>query len=382
MNPFAQTTLRRPAALVFVLLALLFQAGCTTMQTTYFRGSFQPVEDVNDAAFYPYSGTSEHRMVSDMALAAEQMYSQGYGMIGYSQFVSPLFTSLAPSYATKYAATLGADLAVLETPRPGASNLHGFLVTYWKRVRPEVFSLGTYAEDLPDDLLRSLGQDYNVVYLKGVVPNTPAHAAGLRKDDVILAINGERITSSEIYVEKVRKNMGKEAVISVSRYGELEEFTVSIGQAQVASTYSYHDRPWRNTAPTDWSMLSAANTVARVRQQQIQDQERQLAYERGRQEAMRASASLDSGYEQAYSGYVSERQARAQGLIGSYTRSDRLRGIAPPGAREWSLEYGGFLDNFKGLSGNPNELDSLDIWFSHAPNIYGQLFTFPRPQVY
>lgn len=315
-----------------------------------------------------------------MALAAEQMYSEGYGMIGYSQFVSPLFTSLAPSYATKYAATLGAEVAVLQTPRPGVSNLHGFLVTYWKRVRPEVFSLGAYASDLPEDLLRSLGQDYNLVYLKGVVPNTPAHAAGLRKDDVILAINGERISSIETYLDKTRKNMGREVVVIISRYGELEEVSVGIGEAAIATTYSYHDRPWENTAPTDWSMLSAANLAARVRARQMQERERQLAYECGRLEAMRASESLDSGYEQAYSGYMSQRQARASGRDRSYTRSDRQRGIAPPSPQEWSMEYGGFLDNFKGLSGNPNELNSIDIWFSHAPNIYGQLFTFPRPK--
>ena len=103
-------------------------------------------------------------------------------------------------------------------------------------------------------------------------------------------------------------------------------------------------------------------------QQQIQERERQLAYERGRLEAMRARAALDSDSEQAYNGYMSAQHERRAS-----------RELKRPSLQEWSREYGSFLDNFSNLSGNPNELNSLDIWFTHAPNIYGQLYTFPRP---
>ena len=117
---------------LFGLIAILtLLQGCTTMQTFYFNGSFQPLEDVNSSGLLPAEGETGFRMVSDMTVGAKEMYNQGYAMIGYSQFVSPLYKSLAPGYATKYARTLGAQYAVMETPQPGASNLHGYLVTYW-----------------------------------------------------------------------------------------------------------------------------------------------------------------------------------------------------------------------------------------------------------
>ncbi len=164
--------------LIGLLLLVMSLSGCTTMQTTYFRGSMQPLEDVNDAGLYPFDGESPFRQVSDMSLGAKEMYNEGYAMVGYSQFVSPLFKSLAPSYATKYAKTIGAEYAVMETPQPGASNLHGYLVTYWAKVRPDAFGLGVFWKDLPNDLLNSLGQDYNVVYFAACKPASAAAVPG------------------------------------------------------------------------------------------------------------------------------------------------------------------------------------------------------------
>lgn len=372
-----------PLTLTVVAVAILLQAGCTTMQTTYFRGSFQPVDTVTNPAFEPYSGESRFREVGDMAIAARDMYDEGYALIGYSQFVSPLFTSLAPSYATKYAATLEAEYAVMETPQRGASNLHAFLVTYWSRVRPEAFRMGAYAEELPDQLLSRLGAEYNVVFLRGVVDGTPAAVAGLERDDVVLAVDGLRVESLRAYNDMVKKAYGEDVVLSVSRRGDLLDIPVDLTNAMESrASVQYFDAPWRNTAPRDWSMLSAANITANVVRQQQQERERQAAYERGRLAAMEASANLQGDYDSSYRSFASERSARASGQQGGYSRMDRVLGVPKPSAQEWSMSYGGFLDNFTGLKGNPNELDGLDIWFKHAPNIYGQLYTFPRPQVY
>lgn len=378
------TRLSRPApVLLAVLAAILLQAGCTTVQTTYFRGSFQPLDPAGHPAYQPYSGETRFRQTGDMAVAAEDMYSQGYGMVGYSQFVSPLLPSLAPGYATKYAESLQAEYAVMEVPRPGASNLHGYLVTYWSRLRPEVMGMGAYATELPESLLQRLGSEYNVVYLRGIIPGTAAAAAGLERDDVVLAIDGLRIESLRAYGDMIRKGYGDEVLVSVSRRGELVDVPVDLsGVTPIRDGIPYRETPWRNTVPRDWSMLSAANITADVVRQQQQERARQEAYERGRREALAASATLDSDYNAAYSRFMSERELRTSGQRRSYTRADRLAGLPPPSPSEWNMQYGSFLDKFKGLSGNPNELNSLDIWFSHAPNIYGQLFTFPRPQVY
>ena len=352
------------------LLALL--GGCTTMQTTYFRGSLQALEDVNDAGFYPYSGESKFRQVSDMSLAAKDMYNEGYGMIGYSQFVSPLFTSLAPGYATKYAETIRAEYAIMETPEPGASNLHGYLVTYWSRLRPEAFGLGVYSSNLPDEVLQQVGQDYNVVYLEGVVPGTPAAQAGLKADDVILAVNGQRTTTNSVFSDQIRRSYGRETVISVSRYGEHRSIVVTPTEPTVRSTVAgYRVEPWENTAPTDWSSLSAANTTARVLQQQQQQRELEAAYQRGRQEAYQASSYTSSNVSAAYDRYA----VPCSG--GDYRRgsSEHMRCGSPP--KQWSNNMLGAIDQYQNLDFTKMKGDSLGMVFDNYPSIYGQLYSYP-----
>ncbi len=362
-------------ARALLLIAVGLQTGCTTMQTTYFRSSYQQVENPGNPALAPYSGESRFQQVSNMADSAADMYNDGYVMLGYSQFISPLFTSLAPGYATKYASVLGAEYAVMETPQPGASNLHSYLVTYWSRIRPETATVGAYVQELPDDLLDRLGQEFNVVHVRAVIPGTPASAAGLKRDDVVLAINGLRVESLRAFNGFIKRAEGEEAIVSVSRFGKPLDVTIDLRNPPTTrAAVNYQEAPWRYTKPTDWSMASAANVVANYQRQQREEQRRQQAYEEGRRAAMAASASLNSNNNVAY-GEATTRWNRT-----SYTRADWMRGVPQPSQQEWSMEYGSFLDNFDGL-GNP-ELDSLDIWFKHAPNTYGQLFTFPRPQVY
>ncbi len=367
------SSMRWARALLLIVIGL--QTGCTTVQTTYFRSSYQPVENPGNPALASYSGESRFQQVSDMRESAADMYNDGYVMLGYSQFISPLYTSLAPGYATKFAKTLGAEYAVMETPQPGASNLHSYLVTYWSRIRPETAAVGAYVQELPEDLLDRLGQEFNVVHVRAVIPGTPASAAGLKRDDVVLAIDGLRVESVRAFNGLIKRAEGGEAIVSVSRFGKPLDVTIDLrNPPSTRAAVNYQETPWRYTQPTDWSSASAANVVANYQRQQLEEQRRQQAYEEGRRAAMAASASLTNDSTVAY-GEATTRSNRS-----SYTRADRMRGVPLPSQQEWSMEYGSFLDNFDGL-GNP-ELDSLDIWFKHAPNTYSQLFTFPRPQVY
>ena len=54
--------------------------------------------------------------------------------------------------------------------------------------------------------------------LAAVVPGTPA--AGLKADDVLLAVNGNRVTSTGVASDLLRRNLGETITISVSRYGK------------------------------------------------------------------------------------------------------------------------------------------------------------------
>jgi hypothetical protein len=363
--------MKMKTTLIGLIAILTLLQGCTTMQTTYFRSSFQPLEDVHTSGLLPAQGETQFRMVSNMTQGAKEMYNEGYAMIGYSQFVSPLFTSLAPGYATKYARMLGAQYAVMETPQPGESNLHGYLVTYWNRVSPDSFGLGAYWHDLPNELLNAIGQDYNVVYLAAVVPGTPAAEAGLKADDVLLAVNGKRVTSTGMASDLIRRSYGDEVTVSVSRYGEHLTMPVQLRQPVIAANFSHHDSPWENTAPRDWSSLSAANTTIRVLQQQQRQREIEAAYERGRQQAYQANRYASNDISGAYSKLAcpsNERQARQRGCYNS---------TPPPG--DWRDNVNGAMSQYDKIdwSSFSGGKDSLQMVFGNYPSIYGSLYSYP-----
>ncbi len=290
-------------------------------------------------------------MVDDMADGVLDMYGRGYAMLGYSQFVSPLLTSLAPSYATKYAAAMNAAYVVLETPRPGSSNLHGYLATYWAMVRPELSTFGSYIQNLPEDMLKRLGENYNRVMLRQIIPGTPAAGAGFKANDIVLAVNGVRVVSTDVFSKMLNENQGKEVLISTPRQGELLELPVILTvPVQVSNAgYGFYEAPWRNTEPTDWSSLSAANITVDVLRQQQAECKCQAAYERGRLAVMVVRQSLDSGSTVHYGGRGLSRQARASGHGGRYTREMWQRGIAPPSPQQYRKEYGEFLMDYDGL---------------------------------
>lgn len=357
--------------------ALLLLSACTAMQTTYFRVGYVELAKADAPGFIPSSGTPKFVQVDDMAPKARAMYNEGYAMLGYSQFVSPLLVSLAESYSTKYAAQLGAEYVVMQTPRQGESNLHAFLVTYWSRVKPEQFSFGGYFQGLPDDLIKRIGDDLNLIIVLGVVPGTPAAAAGLQASDVVLAVNDVRMQKVETFVQAIDKNQGKDIALSVSRQGKVVDLTVAIAKPAALkgpSGVSYYDQPWLNTQPTDWSALSAANTVqASIAAQQQMAQQREL-------EAQRRQLAA-----QQYLNKLQSKQISAQENSGRRLSNSRHLGLPTPSRDEQLRNYKKFIDAYSSSWNSPSaglanqRQQKMDIWFNNAPNIYGQLFTFSMP---
>ena len=355
-----------------LLTSVILMSGCTTVQTTYFSQSYVSLDDVRNPAFEPYAGSTGFEIVPDMDTGALNMYGNGYAMIGYSQFVSPLLTNLMPSYATKYGQAIGAAYVVSQTPIAGESNLNAFLVTYWARLKSGQFALGAYDEDLPEELLKRLGEKYNVVMLKQVVNGTPAKEAGLRADDVLLAVDGVRVTGTADLGKAIAAKQGQQVTISVSRQGELLEMPVKLAVSEASgASVRFHSAPWKATKPTDWSALSAANIVADVQRQQQMERERQAAYERGLYESQQRMQSFDS--DSSSSGSNASRSGGSRS--GSYTREQRAanaqeyrdfqNAYQSPGVRDWVVK-----------SAAKTNWDSTK-WSTSAPATYNYLFQYP-----
>jgi membrane-associated protease RseP (regulator of RpoE activity) len=369
--------------LLALTLAVLVLPACTTMQTTYFRGSYQEFAKADDPMLLPYKGQPGFSQADDMAVKARAMQTEGYAMLGYSQFISPLLTSLAESYSTKWGEEVGAAHVVLETPRPGASNLHYYLVTYWRLLDPAGFGLGASLQDLPEELLKRIGESHNLVIVLQVVPGTPAAAAGLRADDVIVEMDGEYVQNARTLTQRVASNRGKEVLLGISRKGESLEIAVRLATPKPqsgTSTANYQESPWLDTQPRDWSGLSAGNLAAAnmaATQQRIQ-QDRQLFNERLRVQAQRNQQAL-AAQGPAASGPTSRRGGGASEPVTDRRGGGQTRAELNPAGRQASyvMSPQQQAELWKQMSKTMTEqmdrkaLQAMQIWLENAPNAYG-----------
>jgi len=358
--------LHRPLVLVLAILA----SGCTGMQTTYFRESYQQLAKADDPFLLPHSGQPGFSQVDDMAERARAMHAEGFVMQGYSQFVSPLLTTLAESYSTKWGVEVGAAHVVLETPRPGASNLHSYLVTYWGRYDAQAFGIGVAWQDLPEDLLKRIGEDKNLVMVLQVVPGTPAAAAGLRVGDVVVEVDGEYVQNTTRLTQKINEAQGKEVVLGVSRKGESLELPVRVAtpkRRSGTSTVRYLEAPWLDTDPRDWSALSVASITAAnmaATKQRI-EQDRQLYNERLRAQALRNQQAL-AAQPAADTGPTDRRgggKSRAELRKGEVSRISPLeQQMMWKRTEEWARDMGARMDRQRQLA--------VKMWLENAQNPY------------
>jgi hypothetical protein len=371
-------------------LSILLLPACTTMQTTYFRASYVELAKADAPGLVPH-GTAEpgFSLVQDMKAKEREMYGEGYAMLGYSQFVSPLLTSLAESYSTKWGVEVGAAHVVLETPRAGESNLHYFLVTYWAARKREPAGLGAYLVDLPPELLERIGKSLNVVMVQQVVKGGLAAEAGLRANDVLLALDDERVMSVQQFTGAVGARAGEEIVLNVSRADQEIELPLRL-KAAVRPDPGYREAPWLATQPKDWSMFSAASfTASAVQVARQQEQQRQLEYARADAQAQRNLASLESRRADAALSSDGRRGATSQPY------SSRRGGDNPnsptagrmPTQDEMSRNYQEFVDKWRRNWNSPEareareRREATEAWWHAAPHIYYNLYKFPPPRM-
>ena len=61
------------------------------------------------------------------------------------------------------------------------------------------------------------------VAVESVIPGSPAEAVGLRKDDILVSVNGKAVENSEFFIDQVNDSKGKALLLVVKRDGELVE---------------------------------------------------------------------------------------------------------------------------------------------------------------
>jgi serine protease Do len=127
--------------------------------------------------------------------------------------------------------TTGVVLAQTPTPPPPPPE-PGDLVNSFTYFADGGSFLGVYAEDITRENMNR----YNLNQVRGVaitriVKDSPAEKAGLRKDDVILRIDGENVTSVRKLNRLVSEIAPDQSVrVTVSRSGAEQEMTATMGR--------------------------------------------------------------------------------------------------------------------------------------------------------
>ena len=92
--------------------------------------------------------------------------------------------------------------------------------------------IGVYLGNLDADKVKALNlKSSNGVFLAGAVPNGPAAAAGITKNDVITAVDGKEVNSAGAFVGEIAaKKVGQSVKLTISRNGKTTEVSVTLAK--------------------------------------------------------------------------------------------------------------------------------------------------------
>jgi len=90
--------------------------------------------------------------------------------------------------------------------------------------------LGVAVQDITPDLAEAFGVKEGVLVTR-VIPGSPAEKAGIKAGDIIVAVNGEKVSNfRELQFKIIKLKPGTEATITVLRKGEKKNIKVKIGE--------------------------------------------------------------------------------------------------------------------------------------------------------
>ncbi|MEO0069373.1 MAG: PDZ domain-containing protein [candidate division WOR-3 bacterium] len=102
--------------------------------------------------------------------------------------------------------------------------------------------LGVVTEGMSPAMLAALGIDYGVLIAE-VVKNSPAAKAGLKMGDVIVSIDGEKITNRGDLIQAVRLRPHKKVEMIILRQLKRQKVIVEIGEEEALEEPEWKQRP-------------------------------------------------------------------------------------------------------------------------------------------
>lgn len=92
--------------------------------------------------------------------------------------------------------------------------------------------IGIYLGNLDADKVKALNlKSSNGVFIAGIVPNGPAAAAGITKNDIITAVDGKEVNSAGAFVGEIAaKKVGQSVKLTISRNGKTSEVSVTLAK--------------------------------------------------------------------------------------------------------------------------------------------------------
>ena len=92
--------------------------------------------------------------------------------------------------------------------------------------------IGVYLDNLDENKVKALNlKSSNGVFIGNVVPNGPAAAAGITKNDIITAVDGKEVNSAGAFVGEIAaKKVGQSVKLTISRNGKITEVSVTLAK--------------------------------------------------------------------------------------------------------------------------------------------------------